>query len=65
MLHPILKMLQTMWREMVDSGPATSKHYDFIERFGMPPGRGSVGCRGLDARGLPKFRVTAGRRAPE
>lgn len=58
--------LQEMWREIVDPGPATSKHYDFIERYGMPPGRSYVECRGLDARGLPKFKVKARREeAPE
>lgn len=59
----VLKAMRAMWQEIVDPGPATSKHYDFIERFGMPPGRGSVECRGLDVRGLPKFKVKAGRRS--
>lgn len=37
------------------------QHIKFLESHGFPPGA-FADCRGLDARGLPKFRVRAGRR---
>jgi len=40
----------------------TSKHMLFLDLHGGPPGQNMVECCGLDGRGLPKFRVRAGRR---
>jgi hypothetical protein len=40
----------------------SDKHLEFLAHFGFPPAQGMAKPRGLDARGLPKFRVRAGRR---
>lgn len=50
------------WCEPSPRDLITTKHFQFLDRFGFPPVGSFVECRGLDARGLPKFRVPAGRR---
>ncbi|MEY3773971.1 MAG: hypothetical protein RLZZ129_751 [Verrucomicrobiota bacterium] len=62
----ILRKMSEMWgSEGPPTDAITPLHFRYLERFGHPPGYSFVECRGLDARGLPKFRVPAERRAPE
>ncbi|MFG1260094.1 hypothetical protein V5F79_22460 [Xanthobacter flavus] len=65
MRNPILKTMRAMWQEMAEPEPVTTLHLAYVERHGHPPGTSFVECRWLDARGLPKFRVQAERRATE
>lgn len=52
-----------VWMRRFRKAPSfTQQNMLFLDLHGGPPGQNMVACCGLDARGLPKFRVRAGRR---